>query len=90
MTEIQFWEAKCMNLESLFEQVHYIYFAIFVKSHDGKLQMKANTTRKMASILNVTESAYYPAFKYRLTIVKAEFIIFIFQVHVQECCGSSQ
>ena len=26
--------------------------------------MKANTTRKMASILNVTDSAYYPCFRY--------------------------
>jgi dynein heavy chain len=25
--------------------------------------MKANTTRKMASILNLTDSAYYPAFR---------------------------
>ena len=24
MTEINFWEAKCINLESLFEQVHYL------------------------------------------------------------------
>ena len=45
LAEINFWEAKCMNLESLFEQ------------------MKADTTRKMASILNVTDSAYYPTFK---------------------------
>lgn len=37
MTEIHFWEAKCMNLESLFEQ------------------MKASTTKKMASILNATD-----------------------------------
>ena len=45
LAEINFWEAKCMNLESLFEQ------------------MKANTTRKMASILNITDSAYYPCFR---------------------------
>ena len=45
MTEILFWDAKCVNLESLFEQ------------------MKANTTKKMASILNVTDSAYYPCFR---------------------------
>lgn len=45
MTEIQFWESKRINLESLFEQ------------------MKAPTTRNMASILNVTDSAYYPCFK---------------------------
>ena len=45
LAEINFWEAKCMNLESLFEQ------------------MKAPTTRNMASILNVTDSAYYPCFK---------------------------
>ena len=25
MIEIRFWEAKCMNLESLFEQVELIY-----------------------------------------------------------------
>lgn len=37
MTEIVFWEAKCMNLESLFEQ------------------MKAVTTKKMASILDATD-----------------------------------
>ena len=45
MTEILFWEAKCMNLESLFEQ------------------MKADTTKKMASILDITDSAYYPCFR---------------------------
>ena len=66
MTEVRFWEAKCMNLESLFEQ------------------MKAPTTRKMASILDITDrlvfefpvhrvptqilrcssfSAYYPCFR---------------------------
>ena len=45
MTEILFWEAKCMNLESLYEQ------------------MKADTTKKMASILDVTDSAYYPCFR---------------------------
>ena len=26
--------------------------------------MKLNTTKKMASILNITDSAYYPSFKY--------------------------
>ena len=26
--------------------------------------MKENTTKKMASILNITDSAYYPSFKY--------------------------
>ena len=46
MVEIRFWEAKCMNLESLFDQ------------------MKDDITRKMASILNVTDSAYYPCFRY--------------------------
>jgi dynein heavy chain len=45
MTEIRFWEAKCTNLESLFEQ------------------MKDDTTKKMASILDVTDSAYYPCFR---------------------------
>ena len=45
MTEIQFWKAKCENLESLYDQ------------------MKENTTKKMASILNITDSAYYPSFK---------------------------
>ena len=45
MTEIKFWEAKCMNLESLYEQI------------------KAPTTTKMASILDVTDSAYYPVFR---------------------------
>ena len=49
--EIQFWESKRVNLESLFEQ------------------MKAKTTRHMASILNVTDSAYYPCFKYRLYLL---------------------
>lgn len=37
MTEIKFWEAKCMNLESLYEQ------------------MKAPTTKNMASILENTD-----------------------------------
>jgi hypothetical protein len=37
MVEIHFWEAKCMNLESLFEQ------------------MKAPTTKHMASILENTD-----------------------------------
>ncbi len=37
MTEIKFWEAKCMNLESLYEQ------------------MKAPTTKNMASILDITD-----------------------------------
>jgi hypothetical protein len=37
MMEIRFWEAKCMNLESVYEQ------------------MKAVTTQKMASILNLTD-----------------------------------
>ncbi len=37
MTEIKFWEAKCMNLESLYEQ------------------MKAATTKNMASILEHTD-----------------------------------
>ena len=37
ITEIQFWEAKCMNLESLYEQ------------------MKAQTTKNMASILENTD-----------------------------------
>jgi hypothetical protein len=46
MTEINFWAAQCINLESLFEQ------------------MQSNTTIKMASILFLTDSAYYPAFKY--------------------------
>ena len=46
LVEIEFWEAKCRNLESLYEQ------------------MKNSTTRNMASILNVTDSAYYPCFKY--------------------------
>ena len=45
MTEIKFWEAKCMNLESLYDQI------------------KAPTTRKMASIMNSTDSAYYPVFR---------------------------
>ena len=37
MAEIHFWEAKCMNLESLYEQ------------------MKAQTTKNMASILENTD-----------------------------------
>ena len=45
MTEIQFWEAKRMNLESLYEQ------------------MKADTTKKMASILQLTDSAYFPCYR---------------------------
>ena len=45
MTEIEFWNAKCVNLESLNDQI------------------KAPTTLKMASILNHTDSAYYPVFR---------------------------
>ena len=45
MTELNFWAAQCINLESLFEQ------------------MQSQTTIKMASILFLTDSAYYPAFK---------------------------
>ena len=45
MTEIQFWKAKCDNLNSLYDQ------------------MSINTTKKMASILQHTDSAYYPSFK---------------------------
>ena len=37
MTEIDFWEAKLMNLESIFEQ------------------MKCETTKHMASILQITD-----------------------------------
>ena len=37
MTEIEFWEAKMMNLESIFEQ------------------MKCQTTKNMASILQITD-----------------------------------
>ena len=37
MTEIDFWEAKLMNLESIFEQ------------------MKCETTKKMGSILQITD-----------------------------------
>ena len=37
MTEIDFWEAKMMNLESIFEQ------------------MKCDTTKHMASILQITD-----------------------------------
>ena len=44
MTEIKFWEAKCMNLESLYEQ------------------LIADTTKKMASILQCTDSAYFPVY----------------------------
>ena len=44
MTEILFWEAKCTNLESLYEQ------------------LIADTTKKMASILQCTDSAYFPVY----------------------------
>jgi dynein heavy chain len=37
MVEIEFWEAKLMNLESIFEQ------------------MKCETTKNMASILQITD-----------------------------------
>ena len=68
MTEIQFWKAKCENLESLYDQ------------------MKENTTKKMASILNITDSAYYPSFKQKiLTFSEQFFHIFPVQINVQEC-----
>ena len=44
MTEIQFWEAKMMNLEFLYEQ------------------MKAETTKKLASILQLADSVYFPCY----------------------------
>ena len=51
-------------------------------------KMKANTTRKMASILNVTDSAYYPAFKY--PSIKLFHLNNLLQVNVPECGGSSK
>ena len=37
-------------------------------------QMKAPTTRNMASILNVTDSAYYPCFKYEKTGIDKNYV----------------
>ena len=34
--------------------------------------MKENTTKKMASILNITDSAYYPSFKYTITLSRVQ------------------
>ena len=45
MVEIKFWEAKCINLECLHEQ------------------MTDKTTINMASIIKLTDSAYYPCFR---------------------------
>ena len=68
MTEIQFWKAKCENLESLYDQVYHDSKSLPNKFDNCVLQMKENTTKKMASILNITNSAYYPSFKYLLII----------------------
>ena len=64
MTELNFWAAQCVNLESLFEQ------------------MQSNTTIKMASILFLTDSAYYPAFKLIKFLIPSLIDV---QVDVSEC-----
>ena len=46
LRRILFWEAKCTNLESLYEQ------------------LIADTTKKMASILQCTDSAYFPVYAF--------------------------
>ena len=60
MTEIKFWEAKVGPF-----WVQPLFLPPFQCINLESLfeQMKADTTRKMASILNVTDSAYYPTFK---------------------------
>ena len=66
MTEIKFWEAKVGGF-----WVKNFWFRVLCKTMPFQCinleslfeQMKADTTRKMASILNVTDSAYYPTFK---------------------------
>ena len=59
LTEIQFWDAKvpikCTSDMKTVTQCKNLE-SLFE-------QMKSDTTRKMASILNITDSAYYPCFR---------------------------
>ena len=66
MTEIKFWDAKVkkLKLESWFDFCFFIVFLQCTNLESLFEQMKADTTRKMASILNVTDSAYYPCFRW--------------------------
>ena len=61
LTEIQFWDAKVIkDVNRLFK----IRTLSQCKNLESLFeQMKSDTTRKMASILNITDSAYYPCFR---------------------------
>ena len=54
----------------------YSIFSSECNHPNSLFQMKLNTTKKMASILNITDSAYYPSFKYGRKI-KMHFHLFI-------------
>ena len=59
LTEIKFWDAKVA-----FGGEGELNFCPQCTNLESLFeQMKADLTRKMASILNVTDSAYYPCFK---------------------------
>ena len=78
MTEIHFWEAKSVVLNAEYDEKLMLTTVINIAmsmSNDNCMhrcrnleslfeQMKAATTIHMASILNVTDSAYYPCFRF--------------------------
>ena len=55
---------KILSLCMIRYQVTYGIFSSECNHPNLLFQMKLNTTKKMASILNITDSAYYPSFKY--------------------------
>ena len=73
MTEIHFWEAKSVASKTIldFEYGEKLMLSTTViniprcRNLESLFeQMKAATTIHMASILNVTDSAYYPCFRF--------------------------
>ena len=77
MTEIHFWEAKSVVLDTEFDEKFMLTTVINIGMSSIIVfiprcrnleslfeQMKAATTIHMASILNVTDSAYYPCFRF--------------------------
>ena len=67
MTEIHFWEAKSVVLNAEYdEKLTTVINTTIPRCRNLESlfeQMKAATTIHMASILNVTDSAYYPCFR---------------------------
>ena len=63
MTEIKFWDAKVGTTRQGWRVLLLLQCTNLESLFE---QMKADTTRKMASILNVTDSAYYPCFRWSI------------------------